>query len=69
MKQIAAARFKKKCLSMPDTVGPEGIVITKRGRPVARLMPISSSANLIGCMKAKIKITGDIMSTGIKWVA
>ncbi|MDP9174977.1 MAG: type II toxin-antitoxin system Phd/YefM family antitoxin [Planctomycetota bacterium] len=68
MKQIAAAKFKEQCLAMLDTVGPEGIVITKHGRPVAKLVPMSSSSEqLIGSMKGKLKIHGDIFSTGIPW--
>lgn len=70
MKQIAAAKFKEKCLSLLDTVGPEGILITKHGKPVAKLIPAStSSAELIGSMKGKIKIKGNILSTGLKWNA
>ena len=70
MKTIAAAKFKEQCLSMLDRVGPEGIVITKHGRPVARLMPIrSDSRTLIGSMKGKVRIKGDILSTGVKWDA
>jgi antitoxin (DNA-binding transcriptional repressor) of toxin-antitoxin stability system len=45
-------------------------VITKHGRPVAKLIPIQEqSANLIGSMKGKIKIKGDIFSTGVRWNA
>lgn len=70
MKQIAAAQFKERCLSILDRVGPDGIVITKRGRPVAKLIPIQTeSASLIGVLKGKIKIKGDILSTGIGWDA
>ncbi|MGA3067105.1 MAG: type II toxin-antitoxin system prevent-host-death family antitoxin [Tepidisphaeraceae bacterium] len=70
MKQIAAAKFKEKCLALLDTVGPEGIVITKHGKPVAKLIPApSSSAELIGSMKGKIKIRGKILSTGMDWDA
>ena len=43
-------------------------VITKRGRPVAKVIPIAlSSASLIGSMQGRIKIKGDILSTGIDW--
>jgi prevent-host-death family protein len=68
MKQIAAAKFKKQCLSLLDRVGPEGLVITKRGKAVARLMPIASdSAALIGSLSGNVSINGDILSTGVKW--
>lgn len=70
MKEIAAAKFKEQCLSILDEVGEEGIVITKRGRPVAKLIPIrAESAALIGALKDKIRIKGDIQSTGTAWNA
>jgi antitoxin (DNA-binding transcriptional repressor) of toxin-antitoxin stability system len=53
-----------------DNLDPEGIIITKHGKPVARLVPAGSScAELIGSMKGKIKIHGDILSTGLEWNA
>ena len=70
MKQIAAAKFKERCLSILDRVDPDGIVITKRGKPVAKLIPIrTASAGLIGSLKGKLKIKGDILSTGARWDA
>lgn len=70
MRQIAAARFKEQCLSLLDRVGAEGIIITKRGRPVAKLIPIrAESANLIGLFKGKLKVRGNILSTGLRWDA
>lgn len=70
MKQIPAARFKETCLSLLEEVDPEGIVITKRGKPVAKLIPIGAdSASLIGALVGKVRITGDIMSTGVSWHA
>jgi len=53
-----------------DRVDPEGIVITKHGKPVAKLIPINTdTAKLIGSFKGKIKIKGEILSTGLKWNA
>ena len=70
MKQIPAARFKATCLFLLDRVGPEGIVITKRGKPVARLLPIrTTSAELIGRLKGKVRVKGDTLSTGLRWDA
>lgn len=70
MKQIGAARFKEQCLSLLDSVDPDGIVITKRGKPVARLIPFASdSASLIGSLAGKLEIKGEILSTGVKWDA
>jgi prevent-host-death family protein len=70
MKEIAAAKFKEQCLALLDGVDDEGIVITKRGKPVAKLIPIrTESAALIGSLKSKIVIQRGILSTGIKWDA
>lgn len=70
MKKINASKFKEQSLSILDNLDAEGIIITKHGKPVAKLLPIQEqSANLIGALKGKIKVKGDIMSTGIKWNA
>ena len=43
---VMASEFKKHCLALLDRVARTGtpIVVTKRGRPVARLVPISEEA-------------------------
>ena len=70
MKTVPAAQFKAQCLSLLDRVGPEGIVITKHGKPVAKLVPIATdTAALIGSLKGKLTIKGDILSTGVRWNA
>jgi prevent-host-death family protein len=70
MRHIAAAKFKETCLSLLDGVDPDGIVITKRGKPVAKLIPFTSdSSDLIGALADKLHITGDIVSTGADWDA
>ena len=63
--------FKAKCLRVVDDLGPSGIVLTKRGRPVARVIPAgaTSSRDLIGALKGKITVRGNLMSTGVKWHA
>ena len=70
VQQIAAAKFKEQCLAILDDVAPEGIVITKHGKPVAKLLPIRSEPGaLIGALRGKMKVVGDIFSTGAKWDA
>lgn len=70
MDQINASRFKEQCLALLDNLGPEWIVITKHGKAVARVIPVSADcASLIGSMKGRIKIKGDILSTGVRWHA
>jgi hypothetical protein len=70
VERLSASKFKEQCLSLPDRLDSDGIVITKHGKPVARLIPIQPGcADLIGSMKGKVKLTGDIFYTGIRWDA
>lgn len=70
VKTISASKFKEQCLALLEQVGAEDIVITKHGTPVAKLVPVRSGcAHLIGSMKGKIKIHGDIFGTGRRWDA
>ena len=70
MKTIGAAKFKEQCLALLDDLGDDGLVITKRGKPVARLLPYERRhAELIGSLSHKVKVRGDIFSTGIEWEA
>ncbi len=39
-KTITATEFKAKCLRLLDDLEPAGLIITKRGRPVARVLPV-----------------------------
>lgn len=61
VREVAAGEFKAKCLQLMDQVQEEGIelVITKRGKPVAKLVPIAEekpAEDGWGCMKDRIKI-------------
>jgi prevent-host-death family protein len=65
MKSMAAGKFKAQCLQVMEEVRTtkEPVVITKRGRPVARLVPAESDTQeFLGRLKEIIKITGDIES-------
>jgi prevent-host-death family protein len=68
MLKIGAAKFKERCLALLDDLTPEGVLITKHGKPVARLIPVGQEgADLIGCLQDKIEIHGDLESTGVVW--
>jgi antitoxin (DNA-binding transcriptional repressor) of toxin-antitoxin stability system len=70
MKTIAAGKFKEQCLALLDRLDPEGLVVTKHGKPVATVRPIDrASARLIGSLKGKIAVKGDLTTTGLKWNA
>jgi prevent-host-death family protein len=70
VKTIGAAKFKEQCLALLEKLAPEGLIITKHGKPVARIIPYPQQpANLIGSLRNKIGIEGDILCTGITWNA
>jgi prevent-host-death family protein len=61
---MAVGEFKTKCLKVMDQVQAkrESIVITKRGKPVVKLVPIEETEDpIFGFMKGKGKLTGDIV--------
>ena len=70
-KRISASEFKAKCLKILDELGAEGVVIEKRGKPIAKVIPVGAADNskLIGSMRGLIKIKGDLFSTDLKWDA
>ena len=70
MKTIGAAKFREQCLALLDQLDAQGIVITKHGKPVAKLIPFArESASLIGSLSGKLEVRGDIMGTGRAWHA
>ena len=65
VKTIAAGQFKARCLRLMDEVRAtrEPVLITKKGRPVAKLVPAESQVeDIFGCLRDEIKILGDIES-------
>lgn len=70
MKTIGAAKFKAQCLALLDQIDADGLIVTKHGKPVAKVIPFSNrDADLIGCLRGRIEVKGDIYSTGIAWDA
>jgi prevent-host-death family protein len=68
---ISATEFKAKCLSILEHLDSRGIIVTKHGRPLAKVLPARPHSNerLIGSMKGRIGINGDLFSTGARWDA
>jgi prevent-host-death family protein len=63
MKTMAAGEFKTKCLKVMDRVNKtrEPILITKKGRPVAKLLPADPTAeDFFDALAGKMVIVGDI---------
>lgn len=70
MKMIGATKFKEQCLTLLDQLDADGLIVTKHGKPVARVIPYDRQcADLIGSLQSKIKIRGDILTTGLRWDA
>ncbi len=70
MKKIAAGEFKAKCLALMEDVRStrQPILITKRGKPVAKLVPVETGKDeWLGRLKGVIKIVGDIESPIEGW--
>jgi prevent-host-death family protein len=68
MKKMAAGSFKIHCLAVMDEVQAkrETVVITKRGRPVAKLIPADSdSDDIYNFLAGKGSITGDVVSPAL----
>jgi prevent-host-death family protein len=67
MKIIAAGKFKAQCLALIDDVHEkhEEVVITKHGKPMARLVPLEASPekakSIFGSMRGQFEIVGDIV--------
>ena len=69
VKKIAAGSFKVHCLAVMDEVQAkrETVVITKRGKPVAKLVPVEEQTDeLFGFLRGKVTIVGDVVSPALK---
>jgi prevent-host-death family protein len=64
-RSMSASHAKTHLLELLDKVDRtrEALVITKRGRPVAKLVPMDTepAKSIFGCMKGTFRITGDIV--------
>lgn len=64
IRHVPAAAFKANCLRLMDEVAQRRrpIIITKRGKPVVKLIPIEEEGiDLFGRMAGTIKICGNIV--------
>src|SRR4030066_755875 len=63
---INPAKFKAKCLKLIDEVAAthEPLVISKRGKPLVKLVPIENEvpASMFGYMKGTVTLHGDIVA-------
>jgi prevent-host-death family protein len=70
---IPAGEFKSKCLKLLDEVAEKRktLVITKRGKPVAQVVPMPpKQQSIVGSMKGSVLFEGDIISPlDVEWDA
>jgi len=65
MKRIAAGAFKARCLAIMKQVQSTGepVVVTKRGAPIVKVVPIRPEKDdIFGFLKDELIIMGDIES-------
>jgi prevent-host-death family protein len=67
-RSVPAGEFKARCLQLMDQVerGRAELVITKRGKPVAKLVPIEETPpQLFDCMKGTATLLGDVVAPAV----
>lgn len=71
MNEITATRFKAHCLALLDEVAESGseLVITKRGKPVAQLVPVDEDVSLIGSIRQMVEDDELIEPIDVEWNA
>ena len=68
VKKMAAGSFKVHCLAVMDEVQSkrESVLITKRGKPVAKLVPVDKEKDdFFNFMKGKGTVVGDVVSPAL----
>jgi prevent-host-death family protein len=71
MREITASAFKAGCLALLDEVAASGesLLITKRGRPVARVDPVEEPPSLLGSVSFKASDEELVAPLGDRWDA
>jgi prevent-host-death family protein len=66
---IQASQFKARCLALLDEVAEtrRPLVVTKHGRPVARVVPLDPPASLVGSVTLLAEDDDAYFSSGEAW--
>jgi prevent-host-death family protein len=69
--EISASQFKARCLALLDQVAEGGgeLVVTKRGRPVARVLPVEEGASLRGSVTYHVSDDELVAPVDVEWDA
>jgi len=67
MREVSISEFKAKCLALLEQVNKtkKPLRVTRHGKPIAEVVPptaVADRAALMGSMRGKIEILGDIIS-------
>ena len=72
-KRLSVSECRQHLPLVVDRLPAQGVVITKRGRPVAKLIPLGSGTvdnrPLFGALAGVLRVQGDIFGTGDRWNA
>jgi prevent-host-death family protein len=70
-KEIPISEVRERLLSLVDDLPREGVIITRHGNPIAKLMPVrTATADLIGSLKSIITDPDDdLLSAEVRWDA
>jgi prevent-host-death family protein len=64
-RSVPAGKFKAQCLALLDRVARTGesLVVTKRGKPVAKVVPVApeKAPTLVGSVTVKGDIVGPVL--------
>lgn len=71
MTEISASSFKARCLALLDEVAESGseLTVTKRGRPVARVVPVEPGGSLAGTVRFLVDEDELLAPVGESWDA
>lgn len=69
--RVQASIFKARCLALLDEVemSHRSFVVTKNGRPVARLVPLEAPVPTLGTVTLRAEGDEEYFSTGSEWDA
>ena len=72
-KRLSVSECRQHLPSVVESLPAQGVIITKRGRPVAKLVPLGSGTvdnrPLFGALSSILTVRGDIFSTADRWNA
>ena len=71
---VSASELKARCAEVIDRVASDRrpVTVTKRGKPVARIVPIETEEmkSLVGYARGRLKVTGDLLEPlDVEWEA